>query len=60
MIKITGVDKSFDEFKALTDLDLNVKKGSIYGLVGVNGYEVTQPIYFNPNEVPDFIINHFK
>jgi len=37
MIRITGVDKSFDEFKALTDLDLNVKKGSIYGLVGVNG-----------------------
>jgi len=26
MIKITGVDKSFDEFKALNDLDLNVKK----------------------------------
>lgn len=37
MIKITGVDKSFDNFKALTYLDLNVKKGSIYGLVGING-----------------------
>lgn len=37
MIRITGVDKSFDGFKALTYLDLNVKKGSIYGLVGVNG-----------------------
>src|SRR5665647_21809 len=30
------------------------------GKAGINGYEVTQPIYFNPNEVPDFIINHFK
>lgn len=37
MIRIKGVDKSFDEFKTLTDLDLNIKKGSIYGLVGVNG-----------------------
>jgi hypothetical protein len=27
---------------------------------GMNGYEVTQTIYFNPDEVPDFIINHFK
>jgi len=32
----------------------------IPGKTGLNGYEVTQAIYFNPNEVPDFIINHFK
>jgi len=32
-----NVDKSFDGFKALSDLNLNVKKGSIYGLVGTNG-----------------------
>lgn len=37
MIRVEGVNKSFDGFKALTDLDLNVKKGSIYGLVGTNG-----------------------
>ena len=37
MIRVEGVSKSFDGFKALTDLDLNVKKGSIYGLVGTNG-----------------------
>lgn len=30
------------------------------GKTGINGYEVTQAIYFNPKEVPDFIINHFK
>lgn len=37
MIKVEGVEKSFDGFKAIKDLDLNVKKGSIYGLVGTNG-----------------------
>ena len=37
MIKVMNVDKSFDGFKALSDLNLNVKKGSIYGLVGTNG-----------------------
>lgn len=37
MIKVNNLDKSFDGFKALSDLDLNVKKGSIYGLVGTNG-----------------------
>jgi len=37
MIKVINLDKSFDGFKALSDLNLNVKKGSIYGLVGTNG-----------------------
>jgi ABC-2 type transport system ATP-binding protein len=37
MIKVQHVDKAFDGFPALVDLDLNVKKGSIYGLVGTNG-----------------------
>ncbi len=37
MIKIQNLDKSFDGFQALTDLEVNVKKGSIYGLVGTNG-----------------------
>ena len=37
MIKVEGVNKSFDGFPALKNLDLNVKKGSIYGLVGTNG-----------------------
>lgn len=37
MIKVEGVNKNFDGFQALQDLDLNVKKGSIYGLVGTNG-----------------------
>ena len=37
MIKVSNVSKSFDGFKALNNLDLTVKKGSIYGLVGTNG-----------------------
>ena len=37
MIKVNNLDKSFDGFQALSDLSLNVKKGSIYGLVGTNG-----------------------
>jgi len=37
MIKVRDVDKSFDGFQALHSLDLNVRKGSIYGLVGTNG-----------------------
>ncbi|HML37991.1 MAG TPA: ABC transporter ATP-binding protein [Bacillota bacterium] len=37
MIKVNNLDKSFDGFKALSDLGLNVRKGSIYGLVGTNG-----------------------
>ena len=37
MIEVSGVSKSFDDFKALDKLDLTVKKGSIYGLVGTNG-----------------------
>ena len=37
MIKVSSLDKSFDGFQALSGLDVNVKKGSIYGLVGTNG-----------------------
>jgi ABC-2 type transport system ATP-binding protein len=37
MIKVSQVDKYFDRTKALDGLDINVEKGSIYGLVGTNG-----------------------
>lgn len=37
MIKVTHVDKSFDDLKALDDLSMSVHKGSIYGLIGPNG-----------------------
>lgn len=37
MIDIKNLHKSFDSFEALKGLDLHVEKGSIYGLVGING-----------------------
>ena len=37
MIKIENVVKTFDGFRALDGLTMQVKKGSIYGLVGPNG-----------------------
>lgn len=37
MIKVNNLCKSFDGELALSNLDLNVQKGSIYGLIGTNG-----------------------
>ncbi|MDR2421710.1 MAG: ABC transporter ATP-binding protein [Oscillospiraceae bacterium] len=37
MIEVTKLRKRFDKNTALDGLDLRVKKGSIYGLIGVNG-----------------------
>lgn len=37
MIKVEGLVKSFDGFRALDKLNINVPKGAVYGLVGPNG-----------------------
>lgn len=37
MIYVNHVNKSFDTFRALDDLSLHVKCGSVYGLIGPNG-----------------------
>lgn len=37
MIRANNIVKTFGDFKALDDFCINVKKGSIYGLVGPNG-----------------------
>ena len=37
MIEIRNVVKTFDGFAALNGVNMNVEKGSIYGLVGPNG-----------------------
>ena len=37
MIQVSGLYKSFDDFTALSGLNVHVEKGSIYGLIGVNG-----------------------
>ena len=44
MVEITNLTKTFDGFTALNGLNLNIKKGSIYGLVGVNGAGKTTAI----------------
>ena len=37
MIEVKNLKKTFDGFPALDGFDINVKKGTIYGLVGPNG-----------------------
>lgn len=37
MIKAEKLNKNFDGFQALSNFNINIKKGSIYGLVGTNG-----------------------
>jgi len=37
MIRVEKLVKSFDGFRALDGLDINVPKGAVYGLVGPNG-----------------------
>lgn len=37
MIEVRSLSKSFGDMEVLKDLDLNIHKGSIYGLVGSNG-----------------------
>lgn len=37
MIRVEALNKSFNDIKALDNVNMHVKKGSIYGLVGENG-----------------------
>lgn len=37
MIEVKNISKSFNGYQVLSNLNLTVKKGSIYGLVGANG-----------------------
>lgn len=39
MIAVTDLTKSFDRFRALDQVSLNVQKGNVYGLVGPNAQE---------------------
>jgi len=54
MIEVKNITKSFDDFVAVNNFSMNVPKGSIYGLVGVNGSGKTTVIkqlagVFKPN-----------
>jgi len=44
MVQIENLTKHFDTHRALNGLNLNIKKGSIYGMVGVNGSGKTTAI----------------
>lgn len=37
MIEVMGVTKKYGDFVALSNVNLSIKKGSVYGLVGANG-----------------------
>ena len=43
-IEITGLSKSFDSVDALSDLNLKVEQGAIFGLLGPNGAGKTTTI----------------
>ena len=44
MVQVESLTKKFDNYTALQGLNLNIKRGSIYGLVGVNGSGKTTAI----------------
>ena len=37
MLKINGLGKSYGSFRALDGLNMEIKKGEIYGFIGPNG-----------------------
>ena len=37
MLKVEGITKYYGDFKAVDNLSFDVKKGEIFGLLGVNG-----------------------
>jgi ABC transporter, ATP-binding protein len=37
VLKVRGLNKTYNKLKALDALDMNIERGSIYGLVGQNG-----------------------
>ena len=36
-LSVAGLNKSYGDFQVLKDLDLQIERGSIHGLVGLNG-----------------------
>ena len=44
MIEVSNLSKSFGHFKAVENLELNIKKGEIFGLIGPNGSGKTTTI----------------
>ena len=37
MIELNGLNKSFDGIKAVDNISVTIKEGSVFGLIGTNG-----------------------
>jgi len=52
MLRIRGLKKSYKKFPVLTDLDMNIEQGDVYGLVGTNGCGKTTTMNIICNIIP--------
>lgn len=44
MISIKGITKKFDDYIAVNQVDIDIREGMVFGLIGTNGAE--SPHYF--------------
>jgi len=52
MLRITGLKKSYRGFPVLLNLNMNIEKGDVYGLVGTNGCGKTTTMNIICNIIP--------
>ena len=52
MLKITGLKKSYKGFPVLTNLNMNIEKGDVYGFLGTNGCGKTTTMNIICNIIP--------
>jgi ABC-2 type transport system ATP-binding protein len=52
MLRITGLQKSYKRFPVLRNLNMNIDKGDVYGLVGTNGFGKTTTMNIICNTIP--------
>jgi len=52
MLKITGLKKSYKNFPVLTNLNMNIDRGDVYGFVGTNGCGKTTTMNIICNIIP--------
>ncbi|MCL2391563.1 MAG: ABC transporter ATP-binding protein [Oscillospiraceae bacterium] len=52
MLKISGLKKSYKGFPVLTNLNMNIEKGDVYGFIGTNGCGKTTTMNIICNIIP--------
>jgi len=52
MLRITGLKKSYKSFPVLTNLNMNIERGDVYGFVGTNGCGKTTTMNIICNIIP--------